>query len=78
MNIQIEPNELILEITNIKIDVPVIILNERAVVRVLMFDGDNQLVKTDSFELIQPDYDLWLADDDLINYVCEKYNFVRT
>ena len=78
MDIEIQPKELSLEITSIKIDVPVIVLNERAIIRVLMYDVNKQLVKSDTFEMIQPEYgSLWLMDNDLVNYVCQKYNFTR-
>ena len=74
-SIQIQSTEITQTITSIKIDIPFIILNTKCVVRVLCYDSSNSLINTYQFELIQPDYDTWLHDNDLINYVCQKYNF---
>jgi hypothetical protein len=74
-SINIQPAYINQIITRIKIDIPLIILNEKCAVRVLCYDSDNNLIKTHEFELVKPDYDEWLRDIDLIDYVCEKYNF---
>lgn len=73
--IQIEPVNISLVITSIKIEVPFLLLNVKCYVKVLCYNANNQLIHTYEFELNKPDYDSWLSDDDLINYVCQKYNF---
>lgn len=73
-SLNIQSKEIIKTITSIKIDVP-FILNNRCAVRVLCFDENMKLIETYEFELTKPDYDDWLRDEDLINYVCDKYNF---
>lgn len=62
--------------TRIKIDVSFILLNDRCDVRVLCFDDNMKLIDTCEFELTKPDYDSWIKDEDLINYVCNKFNFL--
>ena len=78
MSVDIEPYQLVYNVVKIKLDVPVLILNERAIIRVLMFDENEVLIKTDTFELIKPDYNLWLSDENLIDYVCNRYGFTKT
>jgi hypothetical protein len=77
MNIPIVPKEIIKEATSIAIDIPNITLNSKAFVRVIFYDSSNNVISTDSFELFKPDYNLWLQDDDLVDYICEKYNISR-
>lgn len=74
--ISIEPVEITKTIASIKIDVPYIILNTKCYVKVLCFDELNKLINTYEFELEKPDYNTWLDDDDLIDYVCQKYGFI--
>ncbi len=73
--IEIEPINIIKEIVKFKIDVPLIMLNLRCLVRVLCYDSNDKLIHTYEFMLEKPDYDMWLKDEDLISYVCQKYNF---
>lgn len=73
--IQIQPTEISKTISSFKIDVPFIILMTQCFVRVLCFDADNKLIHTYEFLLEKPDYDIWQKDEDLVNYVCQKYNF---
>jgi hypothetical protein len=40
------------------------------------FDINDRHIITYDLELIDEEYMLWKDDQDLINYVCEKYNFV--
>jgi hypothetical protein len=75
-NIQIEPCQIAKNIKSFKIDVPYIVINKLAIIRVQCFDENNLLVITYDFELVDEEYQLWKDDKDLINYVCEKYNFV--
>ena len=75
--IEIVPTNLTKEISKIKIDVPLIMLNTRCFVKVLCFDANDKLIHTYDFMLEKPDYDIWLRDEDLVNYVCQKYNFSR-
>ncbi len=74
--ITIQPKEVIQTISKIKIDIPLIMLNDKCYVRVLCYDNAMTLIKTYDFELAKPDYNLWLKDEDLVTYVCEKYNFI--
>lgn len=74
-SINIQPATITQSIISIKIDVPFILLNERAVIRVLCFSDNMKLIHTYEFELAKPEYNSWLRDEDLINYVCDKYNF---
>lgn len=75
MNIQINPVEITKTITSIKIEVPFILLNQQCIVRVLCYDNNHELVDKREFEMNQPYYSIWRDDRDLVNYVCEKYNF---
>jgi hypothetical protein len=74
-SIQIEPSSFTRIISNIKIEVSYIIINTIAVIRVLCFDDEMNLIDTRQFEMTQPDYQLWQKDEDLIQYVLDKYNF---
>lgn len=78
MNIPIVPKEIIKEATSIGIDIPHITLNHKAFIRVIFYDSSQNVISTDSFELFKPDYDLWQQDDDLIDYICDKYNISRS
>ena len=73
--IEIVPTNLTKEISKIKIDVPLIMLNTRCFIKVLCYDENDKLIHTYDFILEKPDYDIWLRDEDLVNYVCQKYNF---
>jgi len=73
--ISIQPKEIIKVATSFAIDVPYLILNTKALIRVSTFDVLGNVISQDQFELIKPDYDNWLSDNSLINFVCEKYNF---
>ena len=75
--IEIEPKEITLNIKKIKIEVPYLLFNVMAMVRVQCFDENNNLLVIHNFELMGEDYQLWKDDQDLINYVCEKYNFSK-
>jgi hypothetical protein len=76
MNINIQPKEISLNITSIKIDIIKVILNELAIIKIYCFDINDRHIITYDLELIDEEYMLWKDDQDLINYVCEKYNFV--
>ena len=75
--IQVEPKEISLSIKSIKIEIPYLLLNVMAMVRVQCFDENNNLLGIHNFELMCEDYQLWKDDQDLINYVCEKYDFSK-
>ena len=74
--IQVEPKEISLSIKSIKIEVPYLLLNVMAMVRVQCFDENNKLLVVYNFELVEEEYQLWKDDLDLINYVCLKYGLV--
>ena len=73
--IQVEPKEISLSIKSIKIEIPYLLLNVMAMVRVQCFDENNNLLVIYNFELVDDDYQLWKDDTDLIDYVCDKYGF---
>ena len=73
--IHIQPKEITLNIKSIKVEVPYLLLNVMAMVRVQCFDEHNNLLITHNFELVDDDYQLWKDDLDLIEYVCDKYGF---
>lgn len=75
--IEIEPKEITLNIKKIKIEVPYLLFNVMAMVRVQCFDENNNLLVIHNFELLGEDYQLWKDDQDLINYVFEKYDFSK-
>ena len=75
--IQIQPKEITLNIKSIKVEVPYLLLNVMAMVRVQCFDENNNLLVIHNFELVDDEYQLWKDDQDLINYVCEKYGFSK-
>ena len=75
-NIRIQPHQITQNIKSFRIDVPHIILNESAIVKVRCFDENGILLITYDFELKDDEYQSWKDDQDLINYVCEKYNFL--
>lgn len=71
--IQIQEKQIIKTVTSISVEVPYLILNTKALVRVTMYDISGNSVNQETFELIKPEYDTWLQDDTLVNYVCQKY-----
>jgi hypothetical protein len=73
--VQIQPKEITLNIKSIRVEVPYLLLNVMAMVRVQCFDENNNLLITHNFELVGDDYQLWKDDTDLIDYVCDKYGF---
>ena len=73
--IQIQPVEITKEISKIKIDVPLIMLNTRCYVKVLCYDVNDKLIHTFDFILEKPDYNIWLRDEDLIDYVLPEIQF---
>ena len=74
-SIKINPTTITKYVASFKIDVLYLIINTKALIRVTMFDDEDNVVDQQQFELIKPDYDEWLTDDNLIFYVCQKYNF---
>jgi hypothetical protein len=72
--INIEQKEICLSATKISIDVLLIELNIRAIIRVRFYSSDSKLLDTDEFVLDGDEYADWNNDDYLIDYVCDKYN----
>jgi hypothetical protein len=72
--INIEQKEISLSATKISIDVLLIELNIRAIIRVRFYSSDSKLLDTDEFVLDGDEYADWNNDDYLIDYVCDKYN----
>ena len=75
--IQIQPTEITKTVHSIQVSVPFIVLNSQCFVKVLCHDENDKLIHTYDFMLEKPDYDIWQKDEDLIDYVCQKYNFSR-
>ena len=61
--------------TKIKIDVVSLELRNYAIIRVSLVDDNCIKVQTNEFILIGEDYQAWQNDDDLVNIICEKYNY---
>lgn len=74
--LNIQPAELVQTITQIQINIVHMDLNLSATIQVLAYSAENQLLASYVFELNLPDYDSWHDDDWLVDYVCQKYNFV--
>jgi hypothetical protein len=72
--INIQPKDLILVSSKISINVLLVELNIRAIIRVRFYSNDSKLLNTEEFILEGNDYMSWQNDNYLINYVCEKYN----
>jgi len=73
--INIEPKEIIISATKMKIDVVSLELRNYAILRVSLVDNNCIKVQTNEFILIGEDYQAWQNDDDLVNIICEKYNY---
>ncbi len=74
--ISIEPANLIQVISKITINILHIELNLNATVQVMAYSETNELLKSFVFELVLPEYESWTNDEWLINYVCQKYDFI--
>ena len=74
---QIEPSQIIKTVTQIQINILHMDLNLSATVQVLAYSQDNELLESHVFELYTPNYEqIWRFDDDLVDYVCEKYGYI--
>ena len=73
--INIEPKEITISATKMKIDVVSLELRNYAIIRVSLVDDNCIKVQTIEFILIGEDYQAWQNDDDLVNIICEKYNY---
>jgi hypothetical protein len=73
--INIEPKEITISATKMKIDVVSLELRNYAIIRVSLVDDNCIKVQTNEFILIGEDYQAWQNDDDLVNIICDKYNY---
>ena len=73
--INIEPKEITISATKMNIDVVSLELRNYAIIRVSLVDDNCIKVQTNEFILIGEDYQAWQNDDDLVNIICEKYNY---
>lgn len=73
--INIEPKSVNFQIEKISIDVLYIDLNQSALIRVQTFSNDNNFINSNHFLLDGEDYQNWLNDDYLIQFVCNKYGY---
>jgi hypothetical protein len=72
--INIEACNLIQVISKIKIKVLSLEINKFAVIQVMCYDNSMNFLCNHVFEL-RDDYQLWINDEWLINYVVNKYGF---
>ena len=77
-SIKVQPKEIVevLKIHSIKVEVNSLNLGQDANVIVAMLNENNEVIKIEGFMLSQPDYDLWVSDEWLFQYVCDKYGLV--
>lgn len=79
MSFQVEPKEII-QISNVeylRISINQISLDDYANIIVTFLDKNSSVIKSEGFCLTKPDYDLWVSDEWLYDYVCNKYGLVR-
>jgi hypothetical protein len=73
--INIEPKDIIITATKIKIDVISLELNVSAIIRITLYDNNTKIVQTNMLILNGEDYQAWQTDDDLLSIICDKYNY---
>ena len=73
--INIEPKDIIITATKIKIDVISLELNVSAIIRITLSDNNTKIVQTNMLILNGEDYQAWQTDDDLLSIICDKYNY---
>jgi hypothetical protein len=73
--INIEPKDIIITATKIKIDVISLELNVSAIIRITLYDSNTKIVQTNMLILNGEDYQAWQTDDDLLSIICDKYNY---
>ncbi|MFY7883273.1 MAG: hypothetical protein ACOVOV_00360 [Dolichospermum sp.] len=73
--INIEPKEIITSATKMKIDVVSLDLHNSAILRITLLDSNLKIVQTNMLILSGEDYEAWQTDDNLVNLICEKYNY---
>ena len=73
--INIEPKDIIITATKIKIDVISLELNVSAIIRITLYDHNTKIVQTNMLILNGEDYQAWQTDDDLLSIICDKYNY---
>jgi hypothetical protein len=76
--INIQPKNITLVSSKISVNVLLIELNIRAIIRVRFYSSDSKLLNTEEFILEGNDYTSWQNDNYLINYVSDKYNIDLT
>jgi hypothetical protein len=73
--INIEPKEIIISATKMKVDVVSLELHNYAVIRISLVDSNFKIVQTNELILRGDDYEAWQSDNDLVSIICNKYNF---
>lgn len=78
MSIQVQPKEIITiqHIHSFNIYVGLLNLGSDANINVSFYDVDGVCIKSEGFVLSQPEYDLWVSDEWLVEYVANKYGLV--
>ena len=73
--INIEPKDIIITATKIKIDVISLELNVSAIIRITLYDNNTKIVQTNMLILNGEEYQSWQTDDDMLSIICDKYNY---
>jgi hypothetical protein len=73
--INIQPKDIVITATKIKIDVISLELNVSAIIRITLYDNNTKIVQTNMLILNGEDYQAWQTDDDLLSIICDKYNY---
>ena len=75
--INIQPKTVSVDGDKIKITILHVELNKRALIKVELFNSeDDKIIDTNHILLENEEYLLWQHDDYLLNYVCEKYGYI--
>ncbi len=73
--INIQPKDIVITATKIKIDVISLELNVNAIIRITLYDNNTKIVQTNMLILNGEDYQAWQTDNDLLSIICDKYNY---
>ena len=73
--INIQPKDITQTVSKILIKVSNLELNSYAIIKVQTFNTNDSNITCESFILSGTEYDMWLTDNYLIDYVCNKYDY---
>jgi hypothetical protein len=77
VSVEPSPETVTVVITQVKIQVNYVNLNESASINAILFTGDNVFYKVIPLMLTQPEYALWLEDSWLIDWVLGKLGLTK-